>query len=132
MVQFEGYDRRIKKIEKCMAEYGFSSLEDVQAYTLEKGVDVSAIVRSIQPIAFENAVWAYTLGAAIAMKKGCKKAADAAEAIGIGLQAFCIPGSVADQRAVGLGHGNLAAMLLREETNCFCFLAGHESFCALS
>ena len=130
MVQFEGYDRRIKKIEKCMAEYGFSSLEDVQAYTLEKGVDVSAIVRSIQPIAFENAVWAYTLGAAIAMKKGCKKAADAAEAIGIGLQAFCIPGSVADQRAVGLGHGNLAAMLLREETNCFCFLAGHESFAA--
>ena len=130
MVQFEGYDRRIKKIEKCMAEYGFSSLEDVQAYTLEKGVDVGAIVRSIQPIAFENAVWAYTLGAAIAMKKGCKKAADAAEAIGIGLQAFCIPGSVADQRAVGLGHGNLAAMLLREETNCFCFLAGHESFAA--
>ena len=130
MVQFEGYDRRIKKIEKCMAEYGFSSLEDVQAYTLEKGVDVSAIVRSIQPIAFENAVWAYTQGAAIAMKKGCKKAADAAEAIGIGLQAFCIPGSVADQRAVGLGHGNLAAMLLREETNCFCFLAGHESFAA--
>ena len=113
-----------------MAEYGFSSLEDVQAYTLEKGVDVGAIVRSIQPIAFENAVWAYTLGAAIAMKKGCKKAADAAEAIGIGLQAFCIPGSVADQRAVGLGHGNLAAMLLREETNCFCFLAGHESFAA--
>ena len=130
MVQFEGYDRRIKKIEKCMAEYGFSSLEDVQAYTLEKGVDVSSIVRSIQPIAFENAVWAYTLGAAIAMKKGCKKAADAAEAIGIGLEAFCIPGSVADQRAVGLGHGNLAAMLLREETNCFCFLAGHESFAA--
>ena len=130
MVQFEGYDRRIKKIEKCMAEYGFSSLEDVQAYTMEKGVDVSSIVRSIQPIAFENAVWAYTLGAAIAMKKGCKKAADAAEAIGIGLQAFCIPGSVADQRAVGLGHGNLAAMLLREETNCFCFLAGHESFAA--
>ena len=130
MVQFEGYDRRIKKIEKCMAEYGFSTLEDVQAYTLEKGVDVGAIVRSIQPIAFENAVWAYTLGAAIAMKKGCKKAADAAEAIGIGLQAFCIPGSVADQRAVGLGHGNLAAMLLREETNCFCFLAGHESFAA--
>ncbi len=130
MVQFEGYDRRIKKIEKCMAEYGFSSLEDVQAYTLEKGIDVGAIVRSIQPIAFENAVWAYTLGAAIAMKKGCKKAADAAEAIGIGLQAFCIPGSVADQRAVGLGHGNLAAMLLREETNCFCFLAGHESFAA--
>ena len=122
MVQFEGYDRRIKKIEKCMAEYGFSSLEEVQAYTKEKGIDVDAIVRSIQPIAFENAVWAYTLGAAIALKKGCKAAADAAEAIGIGLQAFCIPGSVADQRAVGLGHGNLAAMLLREETSCFCFL----------
>lgn len=130
MVQFEGYDRRIKKIEKCMAEYGFSSLEEVQAYTKEKGIDVDAIVRSIQPIAFENAVWAYTLGAAIALKKGCKAAADAAEAIGIGLQAFCIPGSVADQRAVGLGHGNLAAMLLREETSCFCFLAGHESFAA--
>lgn len=130
MVQFEGYDRRIKKIEKCMAEYGFSSLEEVQAYTKEKGIDVDAIVRSIQPIAFENAVWAYTLGAAIALKKGCKVAADAAEAIGIGLQAFCIPGSVADQRAVGLGHGNLAAMLLREETSCFCFLAGHESFAA--
>ena len=130
MVQFEGYDRRIKKIEECMAEYGFSSLEEVQAYTQDKGVDVSAIVRSIQPIAFENAVWAYTLGAAIALKKGCKKAAEAAEAIGIGLQAFCIPGSVADQRAVGLGHGNLAAMLLREETSCFCFLAGHESFAA--
>ena len=130
MVQFEGYDRRIKKIEKCLAEYGFSSLEEVQAYTQEKGVDVGAIVRSIQPIAFENAVWAYTLGAAIAMKKNCKKAADAAEAIGVGLQAFCIPGSVADQREVGLGHGNLAAMLLREETNCFCFLAGHESFAA--
>ena len=102
----------------------------MQAYTQEKGVDVGAIVRSIQPIAFENAVWAYTLGAAIAMKKNCKKAADAAEAIGVGLQAFCIPGSVADQREVGLGHGNLAAMLLREETNCFCFLAGHESFAA--
>ena len=130
MVQFEGYDRRIKKIEKCMAEYGFSSLEEVQAYTKEKGIDVDAIVRSIQPIAFENAVWAYTLGAAIALKKGCKAAADAAEAIGIGLQAFCIPGSVADQRAVGLGHGNLAAMLLREENSCFSFLAGHESFAA--
>ena len=91
---------------------------------------VDTIVRNVQPIAFENAVWAYTLGAAIAMKKGCKVASDAAEAIGIGLQAFCIPGSVADQRNVGLGHGNLAAMLLREETECFCFLAGHESFAA--
>ena len=130
MVQFEGYERRIAKVEKCLAEYGFSSLEEMKAYTVEKGLDVDSIVRSIQPIAFENAVWAYTLGAAIALKKGCKKASDAAEAIGIGLQAFCIPGSVADQREVGLGHGNLAAMLLREETNCFCFLAGHESFAA--
>ena len=130
MVQFEGYERRIAKIEKCLAEYGFSSLEEMKAFTVEKGLDVDGIVRSIQPIAFENAVWAYTLGAAIALKKGCKKAADAAEAIGIGLQAFCVPGSVADQREVGLGHGNLAAMLLREETDCFCFLAGHESFAA--
>ena len=130
MVQFEGYERRIAKIEKCLAEYGFSSLEEMKAFTVEKGLDVDSIVRSIQPIAFENAVWAYTLGAAIAIKKGCKKAADAAEAIGIGLQAFCVPGSVADQREVGLGHGNLAAMLLREETDCFCFLAGHESFAA--
>ena len=130
MVQFEGYERRIKQIEKCLAEYGFSSLEEMKAYTVEKGLDVDSIVRSIQPIAFENAVWAYTLGAAVALKKGCTKAADAAEAIGIGLQAFCIPGSVADQRQVGLGHGNLAAMLLREETDCFCFLAGHESFAA--
>ena len=130
MVQFEGYERRIAKIEKCLAEYGFSSLEEMKAFTVEKDLDVDGIVRSIQPIAFENAVWAYTLGAAIALKKGCKKAADAAEAIGIGLQAFCVPGSVADQREVGLGHGNLAAMLLREETDCFCFLAGHESFAA--
>ena len=113
-----------------MKEYGFSSLEEVKDYTVKCGVDADAIVRGVQPIAFENAVWAYTLGAAIALKKGCKKAADAAEAIGIGLQAFCIPGSVADQRDVGLGHGNLAAMLLREETDCFCFLAGHESFAA--
>ena len=130
MVQFEGYERRIKQIEACMKEYGFSSLEEVRDYCLEKGVDADKIVRDVQPIAFENAVWAYTLGAAIALKKNCKKAADAAEAIGIGLQAFCIPGSVADQRDVGLGHGNLAAMLLREETDCFCFLAGHESFAA--
>lgn len=127
---FEGYDRRIAKIEKCMKEYGFSSLEEVKQYTINNGVDVDTIVRSIQPIAFDNAVWAYTLGAAIAMKKGAKKAAEAAEALGIGLQAFCIPGSVADQRDVGIGHGNLAAMLLREETKCFCFLAGHESFAA--
>ena len=130
MVRFEGYERRIKGIEACMKEYGFKNLEEVQDYCLTKGVDVEKIVKDIQPIAFDNAVWAYTLGCAIAIKKGVKKAAAAAEAIGIGLQAFCIPGSVADQRQVGLGHGNLAAMLLREETQCFCFLAGHESFAA--
>ena len=130
MVTFEGYERRIGKIEGVLKQYGFTDLDQVKAYTVEKGMDVDTIVRSIQPIAFENAVWAYTLGAAIALKKGCKNAADAAEAIGIGLQAFCIPGSVADQRKVGLGHGNLAAMLLREETGCFAFLAGHESFAA--
>jgi len=130
MAQFEGYERRIKQIEACMAEYGIASLEDAEAICKEKGVDPASIVKGIQPIAFENACWAYTLGAAIAIKKGCTDAASAAEAIGIGLQAFCIPGSVADQRQVGLGHGNLAAMLLREETECFCFLAGHESFAA--
>ncbi len=130
MIRFEGYERRIAKLEKALAEYGFASLEDAQALLEEKGIDVRKIVMGIQPISFENAVWAYTLGAAIAVKKGCTRAADAAEAIGLGLQAFCIPGSVADQRAVGLGHGNLAAMLLREETKCFAFLAGHESFAA--
>ncbi|MDD4797528.1 MAG: GGGtGRT protein [Eubacteriales bacterium] len=130
MAYFEGYDRRIKQIEACLAQYGFSDLDQVAAYTKEKGVDAARIAREIQPIAFENALWAYTLGAGIALKKGCKTAAEAAEAIGEGLQAFCIPGSVADQRKVGLGHGNLAAMLLREETRCFCFLAGHESFAA--
>jgi hypothetical protein len=130
MVRFEGYERRIAQIEKVMAEYGFASLEEVRDYCAEKGVDCDQIVRSIQPIAFENAVWAYTLGAAIALKKGVKNAAEAAEAVGLGLQAFCIPGSVADQRKVGLGHGNLGAMLLREETKCFAFLAGHESFAA--
>ncbi len=130
MIRFEGYERRIAKIEKVLAEYGFTSFEDVKAYLDGKGIEVEKIVRGIQPIAFDNAVWAYALGAAIAVKKGATRAADAAEAIGIGLQAFCIPGSVADQRAVGLGHGNLAAMLLREETKCFAFLAGHESFAA--
>ena len=130
MVQFEGYERRIEKINRSLAEYGIKGLEDAQAICKEKGVDVEGIVRSIQPIAFENAVWAYIAGAAIAIKKGCKSAAEAAEALGLGLQAFCIPGSVADQRAVGIGHGNLAAMLLREETKCFAFLAGHESFAA--
>ena len=129
-VTFESYERRIDKINQYLAEYGIKSLEEAKAICDEKGVNVDAIVRGIQPIAFENAVWAYTVGAAIAIKKGCIKAADAAEAIGIGLQSFCIPGSVADQRNVGIGHGNLAAMLLREETKCFCFLAGHESFAA--
>ena len=129
-IRFEGYERRIDKINKALKEYGIASLEDAKAVCTEKGIDVEAIVKGVQPIAFENAVWAYTAGCAIAIKKGCKNAADAAEAIGIGLQSFCIPGSVAEQRAVGLGHGNLAAMLLREETKCFAFLAGHESFAA--
>ena len=129
-VTFESYERRIDKINQYLVEYGIKSLEEAKAICDEKGVNVDAIVRGIQPIAFENAVWAYTVGAAIAIKKGCVKAADAAEAIGVGLQSFCIPGSVADQRNVGIGHGNLAAMLLREETKCFCFLAGHESFAA--
>ena len=130
MIRFEGYDRRIAKINKVCAEYGLNSLEDAKALCDSKGIDVEAIVKGIQPIAFENAVWAYTLGAAIAIKKGSKNAAEAAENIGLGLQAFCIPGSVADSRDVGIGHGNLGAMLLREETKCFCFLAGHESFAA--
>lgn len=129
-VMFESYSRRIDKITACLKEYGISSLEEAKQICVDKGIDVEAIVKGIQPIAFENAVWAYTVGCAIAIKKGCKKAADAAEAIGVGLQSFCIPGSVAEQRKVGLGHGNLAAMLLREETKCFAFLAGHESFAA--
>ena len=129
-IRFEGYERRIDKINKTLAEYGIASLEDAKAVCDAKGIDVEAIVKGVQPIAFENAVWAYTVGCAIAIKKECKSAADAAAAIGIGLQSFCIPGSVAEQRAVGLGHGNLAAMLLREETKCFAFLAGHESFAA--
>ena len=130
VVKFEGQDRRQAKLDKILPEYGFKTLEDARELCLSKGIDVDAIVKSIQPIAFENASWAYTLGAAIAIKKGAKTAADAASDIGIGLQAFCVPGSVGDQRLVGLGHGNLAAMLLREETKCFCFLAGHESFAA--
>ena len=130
MVQFEGKERRMPKIEACLKEYGIESLEAARDLCLSKGVNVDEIVKGIQPIAFENAVWAYTLGTAIALKKGVKKAADAAETIGIGLQAFCVPGSVAETRSVGLGHGNLGAMLLREETDCFCFLAGHESFAA--
>ena len=130
MAQFEGKERRMPKIEKCLAEYGFATLEDARDLCLSKGINVDEIVKGVQPIAFENASWAYTLGTAIALKKGINKAADAAEAIGIGLQAFCVPGSVAEQRNVGQGHGNLGAMLLREETDCFCFLAGHESFAA--
>jgi len=129
-ISFEGYERRINKINATLAKYGISSLEEARDICLKAGINVEAIVKGVQPIAFENAVWAYTTGAAIALKKGTKKAADAAEDIGIGLQSFCIPGSVADQRQVGLGHGNLAAMLLREETACFAFLAGHESFAA--
>ncbi len=130
MVRFESYERRIDKINKALQEYGFASLEDVKALLDSKGIDVEKIVHGVQPIAFDNAVWAYTLGACIALTKGVKTAAEAAEAIGLGLQAFCVPGSVAEQRKVGLGHGNLAAMLLSEETKCFCFLAGHESFAA--
>ena len=130
MQQFEGYERRIDKINGVLAQYGMKDLDEAKALCLSKGIDVEKLVKGIQPIAFENAVWAYTLGAAIAIKQGAKNAAEAAEKIGLGLQAFCIPGSVADQRKVGLGHGNLAAMLLREETKCFCFLAGHESFAA--
>ncbi|MBN2878996.1 MAG: GGGtGRT protein [Clostridia bacterium] len=130
MATFEGYERRIGKITEVLNKYGFADLDSVKDFCLEKGVNVEKIVRDVQPIAFENAVWAYTLGAGIAYKKGVKNAAEAAEALGEGLQAFCIPGSVAQTRLVGLGHGNLAAMLLREETKCFCFLAGHESFAA--
>ena len=130
MIQFEGMERRMAGIEACLRENGLDSLKAAEALCKEHGIDVAAIVKGVQPIAFENAVWAYTLGTAIALKKGARTAADAAEAIGLGLQAFCVPGSVADQRKVGLGHGNLGAMLLREETKCFCFLAGHESFAA--
>ena len=130
MPNFEGKERRQEKIDVCLKEYGFDSLEQANELCLSKGIDVSDIVKGIQQIAFDNAVWAYTLGTAIAIKKNITKAADVAEAIGVGLQAFCIPGSVAEQRKVGIGHGNLGAMLLREETKCFCFLAGHESFAA--
>ncbi len=129
-VNFEGKDRRMAKIEKCLAEHGIESLEAARQMCLDKGFDPDAIVKGVQPIAFENASWAYTLGCAIALKKNAASAADAAADIGIGLEAFCIPGSVADQRHVGIGHGNLGAMLLRDETKCFAFLAGHESFAA--
>jgi hypothetical protein len=130
MALFESYERRESKILGVLKEYGIKSIEECRDITLAKGIDCDKIVRGTQPICFENAVWAYTVGAAIAIKKGCKKAADAAAAIGIGLQSFCINGSVAENRKVGLGHGNLGAMLLSEETDCFCFLAGHESFAA--
>ena len=129
-IRFEGYERRIDKINACLAEYGIASLEEARQICLDKGVNAEEIVKGIQPIAFENAVWAYTLGCAIAIKQGITSAPEVAETIGIGLQAFCIPGSVADQRKVGLGHGNLGGMLLRDETKCFAFLAGHESFAA--
>lgn len=129
-VMFEGKERRMPKIEKCLAQYGISSLEDAQKLCISKNVDTAKIVKGIQQIAFDNAVWAYTLGCAIALKTNVKSAAEAAEKIGLGLEAFTIPGSVAEQRKVGLGHGNLGAMLLRDETKCFCFLAGHESFAA--
>ena len=130
MALFESYDRRINQINTVLAAHGIASIEEAKQICDAKGIDPYTICKNTQPIAFENAAWAYVVGAAIAIKKGCKKASDAAEAIGIGLQAFCIPGSVADDRKVGIGHGNLAAMLLREETKCFAFLAGHESFAA--
>lgn len=130
MPLFESYSRREPQILAELAKYGISSIEECLEICKARGFNPYEITKGIQNIAFENAGWAYTVGAAIALKKGCTKAADAAEAIGIGLQAFCIPGSVADDRKVGLGHGNLAAMLLRDETKCFCFLAGHESFAA--
>ena len=130
MALFESYERRINQINETLNKYGISSLEEAEKICKDKGIDVIDIVKGIQPICFENAGWAYLVGAAIAIKKGIKVAADAAEAIGEGLQAFCIPGSVADDRKVGIGHGNLGAMLLREDTKCFAFLAGHESFAA--
>ncbi|MCI6296828.1 MAG: GGGtGRT protein [Eubacteriales bacterium] len=130
MALFESYERRIDKINGVLAQYGISSVEECRTICQEKGFDPYEIVKGIQPICFENACWAYTVGAAIALKKNVKSAAEAAEAIGIGLQAFCIDGSVAEDRKVGLGHGNLGAMLLRDETKCFAFLAGHESFAA--
>ena len=130
MALFESYERRIDKINSVLNSYGIASLEEAEKITKDAGLDVYNQVKVIQPICFENAFWAYITGAAIAIKKGCRKASDAAAAIGEGLQAFCIPGSVADQRKVGLGHGNLGKMLLEEDTDCFCFLAGHESFAA--
>ena len=130
MALFESYERRIDNINKVLNANGIASIEEAQKICADKGIDPYKIVKEIQPICFENAAWAYVVGAALAIKRGCKTAADAAEVIGEGLQAFCIDGSVADDRKVGLGHGNLGAMLLREETKCFAFLAGHESFAA--
>ena len=129
-ITFESYDRREKQILAKLAEYGIGSIEEAEQITKDAGLDVYHMVENIQPICFENAKWAYTVGAAIAIKKNCRKASDAAAAIGEGLQSFCIPGSVADRRKVGLGHGNLGKMLLEEDTECFAFLAGHESFAA--
>ncbi len=130
MAKFENQERRMPKIEACLKDNGLASLDECRQLLLDKGIDVDAIVRGVQPICFDNAVWAYTLGAAIAVKRGLKSAADCADAIGEGLEAFTIPGSVAEQRRVGIGHGGLGAMLLRDETECFAFLAGHESFAA--
>ena len=130
MALFESYERRIKQIEKTLKEYDIKSLEEAKSICEEKNIDVFGIVKGIQPICFENACWAYTVGAAIGIKSEAKTAAEAAKKIGVGLQSFCIPGSVADDRKVGLGHGNLGAMLLSDETECFAFLAGHESFAA--
>ena len=129
-VTFESMDRRMPQIEKCLAKYGIKDLEEALSLCTEKGFNPYDMVKEVQPIAFENASWAYTLGCAIGIKKEVKSAAEAAECIGEGLEAFCIPGSVADQRQVGIGHGNLGAMLLRDDTKCFAFLAGHESFAA--
>ena len=130
MALFESYERRIAQITPVLAKYGIASLEEAKQLTDGKGVDVYNIVKGIQPICFENVCWAYILGAAIDIKKGQKKAVDIACSLGEGMQAFCIPGSVADDRKVGIGHGNLASMLLKEETKCFAFIAGHESFAA--
>ncbi len=130
MANFESKERRMPKIEECLKKYGFDSLEAANELCLSKGINCEEIVKGVQPIAFDNAVWAYTLGTAIALTENCKTASEAAKLIGIGLEAFCIPGSVAEERHVGLGHGNLGSMLLDDNTKCFCFLAGHESFAA--
>ena len=130
MVNFEGKEKREASINECLKKYGIKDLEEARQICLDAGIDVEAIVKGIQPICFENAVWAYTLGTALAIKQDVPTAEEAGKWIGVGLQAFCVPGSVADHRKVGLGHGNLASMLLNEKTKCFCFLAGHESFAA--